>query len=218
MDTSELVTYVKRTFGDESGVQVEDADVIRWINAAQREAVMHNTSLLQTTSTIDIVQDQDEYSLPSDMLVLRSMRLKLPGMTSFQYIESKNLQEFDKHIAGWDGDAWSSNRPFIYTVYNDSVFLFPKPNQASLGGLKVLYSRKPTELTNSSDPLDLPDQYHNAIIKFCLQQANEMDEDYEASTVHAAQFKSDVDRLSFQQHYGARETYPVITVNPDDAW
>ena len=36
---SDIATDVKRTFGDEAGVQVNDTDIARWINSAQIEIV-----------------------------------------------------------------------------------------------------------------------------------------------------------------------------------
>jgi hypothetical protein len=33
----QIYDYVKRAFGDESGVQLTNADIVRWINDAQNE-------------------------------------------------------------------------------------------------------------------------------------------------------------------------------------
>lgn len=218
MNVQEVADYVKRQFGDESGVQLTDADIFRWINAAQRDIVMQNESVLQTVSTIDLVANQDEYAFPVDLLILRSLRAKSTEMVSYQYIEHRNLTEFDKFIAGWDGTFQGASFPSIYTVYERTIFLFPIPSAASTAGLKLLYSRRPIAVDALADSLDLPEEYHNAIVQYCLAQANIMDEDLEAKTVHQADYISSVRSLSFQNQQGARETYPVITVLPDDAW
>lgn len=216
MNTQEVITRVKRIFGDESGVQLEDADILRWINDAQREVVMHNEGVLETISTIDTVVDQDEYAFPSDVFILRSLRYKDDDMESYSHIDFKNLQEFDSFINGWDGTYYGSRRPYIYTVYDRTIFLFPRPDKSSTAGLKVLYSQSPVEVVTSVDPLSLPIHYHNAIVKYALTKAYEMDEDYESSGLQFAQFQGDISALSNHEKYGSREYYPSISPRWDD--
>lgn len=45
-----LLTEVKRLFGDESGVQLEDADIQRWANEAQMEIVNTNGAIKAKSS------------------------------------------------------------------------------------------------------------------------------------------------------------------------
>jgi hypothetical protein len=218
MDTLELVNYVKRQFGDESGVQVTDEDILRWINAAQREAVLYNESLLKTTTTMNLVTGQQAYAFPADLFILRSLRIKFNDWVSYAYVEGKNLQDFDKMISGWDGQAFGTGKSFIYTTYDRQIFLFPPPDQDVTDGLKILYSASPVDIDDVSDPLSLPEPYHNAILKYCMGEATTMDEDLEASAVHQTRFLSDIRLLSYQDEYGAQETYPTISVRPEDAW
>lgn len=216
MNTQDVITRAKRTFGDESGVQLEDADVIRWINDAQQEIIMHNEGVLETTGLVDTVVDQDEYLFPTDLFILRSLRYKDDDMLSYSHIDFKNLQEFDNFINGWDGTYYGARRPYIYTTYDRTIFLFPRPNKSTTDGLKILYSQRPTEVTAGIDPLALPIQYHNAIVKYVLTKAYEMDEDYESSGLQFQQFQGDVASLGNREKYGAREFYPTITPRWED--
>lgn len=218
MTPEDIVTRVTRSFGDESAVQINEDDILRWINDAQREVVIHNETVFAATTTQDIVQGQNSYTLPVDLYVLRSIRLKLPDMLSYTHIKFFNLQEFDRMVEGWDGTLRGEGLPFIYTTYARELFLFPTPERDSTDGLKVLYSQRPTELASISDPISLPIEYHNAIVKYCMHQAQIVDEDLEASAVHQAAFLGDVQQLSFQAQRGAQETYPTITTLPDDMW
>lgn len=219
MNVSDIITRVQRSFGDESAVQVTEDDIIRWINDAQRAIVLNNPEVLPTIATVDITKGVHEYAFPADLLLLTSIRAKMPDMQSYQFLPYLNIQEFDRIINGWDGSAFGeSGRAFSYTIYNRSIFLFPTPDKDSTDGLKILYSLRPTEITGTQDALSLAEEYHNAIVTYCMAQANTMDEDYEAAAIHEAKFAGDTRTASFQQHYGARETYPVITVLPDDAW
>lgn len=218
MIVQDIITRVQRLFGDEFAVQVTDADIIRWINDAQREIVMHNESVLQIIATQNVVQGQNEYSFPADLYILRSVRIKMPNSESYHTVHHRNLQEFDRQADGWDGTLFGEGIPYIYTTYNRDIFIFPAPDQNSTDGLKLLYSQRPVDVTDSLDTLPLPDEYFNAVLKYCMIQANTLDEDYDAGTIHQAQFISDIRQLSFQRGYGVQDTYPSITPRLEDAW
>src|ERR1700755_135259 len=71
----ELQTAVKRTFGDESGVQITDADITRWVNMGCMEIVAQN-KILQATASVTGVADQASYSLSSialDMIAIEDV-------------------------------------------------------------------------------------------------------------------------------------------------
>lgn len=217
MTVDEVFFWVKRAFGDESSVQITDEDLFRWINGAQREVVLQNEEILQTVITTDLVADQNEYPFPADALVVRTLRMKTASMLSYQYILPLNLQEFDKLIDGWDGTVHgTSQTSFYFTIYERSIFLFPTPDRSTVDGLKILYSRRPTEIALTTDPIVLPEEYHNAIVTYMIAQANVLDEDYEASSLHKAEFANQVRMNSFKHQEAARETYPTITCLPED--
>jgi chlorite dismutase len=132
---SDVVTRVRRTFGDEAAVQVQDADIIRWINDGQIEIVKNNDAALQKTAFINLVAGQASYTLPTDMLLLRSLRYKMTGMLSFLSIRYKNMQEFDDSMDGWDGSTYTNSSPVYFTMYEGKAILFPAPDQSVTSGL-----------------------------------------------------------------------------------
>jgi hypothetical protein len=50
MLVSEIATRVRRQFGDDVGILITDADIIRWVNDAQREIAV-KANLLQVRAT-----------------------------------------------------------------------------------------------------------------------------------------------------------------------
>jgi hypothetical protein len=72
LNVQDVANRVRRTFGDDGGVQVTDDDILRWVNDAQLQISTDNEELLETVATADIIQGQADYSIPSDMNVLRS--------------------------------------------------------------------------------------------------------------------------------------------------
>lgn len=212
MNVQDVVTRVRRTFGDEAAVQVTDDDIIRWINDGQVEIVKHNDTALQTTDFMDLVQGTSQYNLPDDLLVLRSLRYKYDSMSSFNRLTYKNMQQFDEEIDGWDGTVYNESTPYFFTIYENKVTLFPTPSESSVGGLKLLYNQKPTDVTGLSDTLALPLLYHNTIVKYCMWQASLLDEDHEPGLMYRGEFQTDINTLQNTETKDPVAVYPTITV------
>lgn len=216
MIVSDIYTRVKRQFGDESGVQVTDSDIIRWINDGQRQIVMSNEGLLETTTTANSVASQSEYTLPTNLLLFKSVSFKGTGQVSYVQLRGMSFNEFQKHIDSWDGDTTEKGTPVVYTIYAGKLILYPMPETSITNALKIYYTRKPTDVDSSDDTPDLPLLYHETLVKYCLQQAYEMDEDWEASTSKSTELAADLSLLRGREDWKQQDTYPTITVLTED--
>jgi hypothetical protein len=211
LNVQDVSTRVKRTFGDEAGVQVTDQDIIRWINDAQEEIVNSNEGLMETTGSADTVRDQDIYDLPVDISVLRS--LKYNGLR----LKSMSFQEFDEYLSGYGTTQYATGTPEVFMVWEGKIRVFPKPDTDLVGGLSIYYIRRPTPVGNLADNLSVPLAYHNAVVNYCLQQAYELDEDYQKAQTKKGQFDETMMKLNDRNKWTSREYYPSITVLPEDA-
>lgn len=216
MIVSDIIIRVRRTFGDEAAVQVTDADIIRWINDGQIEVVKHNEGALQKSDLVDIVVNLSTYTMPTDLLILRSLRYKFSSMQSFARLRYKSLQEFDELIDGWDGSLYGTGSPQYFTVDEGRVVLFPTPDQSAIDGLKVLYNQKPVDVVNTGDAISLPLIYHNTIVKYCMWQASLLDEDHEPAMMYKSDFTDDTNLLITRETTEATATYKTITVMEED--
>jgi len=212
MIVSDVITRVRRTFGDEAAVQVQDADIIRWVNDAQVEIIKYNEEALQKTDLLNLVVGQSSYALPADLMILRSLRYKFSDMLSFQTLKYMSIQQFDETIDGWDGAAYGNGNPQYFTKYEGNVILFPTPDQAVTDGLKVTYNQRPVDVVTTSDALSLPLIYHNTINKYCMWQASLLDEDHEPALMYKSDFQDDANRLMDTEVKEPVATYPTITV------
>lgn len=212
MNVQDIVTRVRRSFGDEAAVQVTNEDVIRWINDGQVEIIKHNENALQTSDFIDLVANQSTYALPTDYLMLRSIRYKYTDMLSYSALKYLSMQQFDESIDGWDGTAYNSSSPRFYTINEGNLILFPTPDRDAVDGLKLLYNKKPIDVVALSDNLSLPLIYHNTIVNYCMWQASLLDEDHEPGLMYRANFDNDLGVLQNKEDKEATSTYPVITV------
>lgn len=213
---SDVFVRVQRTFGDEAAVQVTEADVIRWVNDAQREAVMQNEGLLPKVGFLDSVIGQDDYTLPTDLFTLHHVYFKESDTSSFFALKWLTKFEFSQMIDGWDGNEYSSGFPQVYTTENSKLILFPKPQTAVTGAIKLDYSRYPVAVADNNDPIDLPPYLHTYVVNFCLMQAYEMDEDWESADKKAQQVQGDLNFNNNRQAWFGRESYPSVATTWED--
>lgn len=205
---SEVVTAVQRQFGDEASVQINEDDVMRWINDAVIEICMQN-DLKQATGTMNTVIGTNSYAFPSDLLQVRTIyydgsRLKFIKRT-----------EYDEYVNEQDPNEELTGTPTLFTRWGSDFILYPKPD--AVKQLKLLYLQQPFEVAGVNDDIPVPDIYRARVVEYCLQKAYETDEDWEAAGQMSGQFADGLTRLKEHETVGNVEYYPSITVLPDDS-
>ncbi len=215
MNVSDIISRVQRQFGDESGVQVLQSDIIRWINDAQREAVVQHDGLLSKEITGGTLATFAFYNIPSDCLDILTVEYKLSGDTVFyalQYMSKKQLNEYMPGWSGLDADVpkyWTRGRT------EGSILLVPGP-AASGDQYRIVYSRYATDIEDETSPIDLPQYYHPFVLEFCLMKAYEMDENWDAADRKASYVQSTLDANNARESWTGKETYPSVTPVSED--
>ena len=199
---SDVQRAVKRTFGDESGVQLEDADIFMWINDAQDEIVKRN-KIIKVSSTSASITNQKDYTFPmEDILQIESLHYdgqKLPNMP---------FAQADQDIISTDSSA-ERGTPTLWWEWGGTFTLWPAPD--GVKEIKLFYTKKPARVTASTDLLSVPDKYYKQVTDYVLQQAYEMDEDWQASGVKAQQFDNGLIDLAEEERSAQQMTYSTIT-------
>lgn len=219
MEVADIQIRVKRQFGDESGVQVTDDDILRWINDAQREAVMQHENLLQAAAVMPSIEGQSSYPLPDDLFTLQSISYKGLTDTSYYALRFTAPVALDSLVPGWDGSAAGSpSYPTFYarSRYEGLFDVWPAPDSSLNDAFKIVYSRYANVLTNSSNPIDLPVYYHQWVLEYCLMKAYEMDEDWEAAAQKAAYVQSTLSFNNTRESWFGQEKYPVVSPVAED--
>lgn len=208
MIVSDVITRVQRQFGDEASVQINSDDVIRYINDAAKEIAVQN-DLGAAVATQSSVANQNLYTLPSDALAIRTIyydNLKL---------DFYERTEYDAYVNANDPNETAVGTPSLYTRHVNDILLYPKPE--SVKNIKIWYFQRPVEVTTTADQLPFPVEYHLRIVEYCLQQAYQTDEDWDAADRMAGQFNDGMTRLKQLENTSDEEFYPVITVLPEDS-
>ena len=205
----DVVTRVKRTFGDEAGVQISDADIIRWINDAQQEIALNNEQLMQATASASAVQNQMDYDVPADFSILKFLKYK--GYR----LKHMSFQEFNEYIDGYSEEStYGPGIPEIFMVWEGLITVFPKPQENLTDAFKIYYIKTPAPISTLADDLSLPLVYHNPIVNFCLKQAYELDEDYQKASIKQQEFSDTTMKLNDREK--VQDYYPRITTLPED--
>lgn len=206
MNVGEIATRVKRQFGDEAGAQITDADIIRWINDAQREIAVNN-NLLQVSGTVPTTAGNGEYSLPADLLTLRNVYVdgrKLNGI-SYEDAVEQDLEE-----------STATGEVQKYWIFANKFNLYPVPG--TTGSLRVHYTKRPVDVAVTGDIPEVSQQYHNRIVEYCIAQAYELDDNVESYRSKMQQFQDGMEKLKGHEDWQTQAVYPSITVSANDYW
>lgn len=199
----ELAVDVKRLFGDESGVQLEAGDILRWANQAQGEIVSRNSALKAravTTTTAGV----DIYDFPS-VNIYEIASLQLDG----QLLPNIPYPDAERRIMADDPNKTETGRPAFWYTWGDQFWLWPVPNESL--SLTILYTKLPDPLTGASDQLlELSDEWFPTIVAYVLSKAYEMDEDWTAAQAKATEFENALANQGEKDRDAQDMTYPVI--------
>lgn len=209
MKVADIISRVKRTFGDESGAQITDEDCIRWINDAQNE-IAQTMKLFEATGKQTTRQGKNDYGLPDSLIDLRAV-----------YYDGRPLdylseQEFDEHIRRvHENPATEVGEPRHYTSWGNQISLYPGP--ADSKSLEVRFICFPAQVTATTDDIPLPMRYHMRVLESVLASAYELDENYEAHQMKYQQFAGSLMSQAGDEEWDGKSEYPTITVRLEDA-
>ena len=213
MNLGDIKLRVKRQFGDDAGIQIQDADIIRWVNDAQREIANQNDDLLMVTATADVLAGVATYDLPGDYRLLRQIKY------NSIFLRALTLQDFNEYIDGSDNPQnYSQGNPLVYNIWAGQFTVFPTPSTtaALVSGFKIYYLRNPVDVAIDTDNLEFPNGYHNHIFEYCLRMAYELDENWGAAQQVNQRFQQGINGLKERDNWTVRGTYPTITVREED--
>ena len=151
MNLGEVKLRVKRQFGDDAAIQIQDGDIVRWVNDAQREIASQNEDLLQSKAQTLVIAGTGTYDLPVDLRLLQQVKY------NSLHLKPLKLNDFNNYIDGSDNTAnYSQGNPLVYNVWQGKLNVFPIPSQAStvFNGsptyFTIYYLRNPVDVVNGS--------------------------------------------------------------------
>ena len=208
---NDVIEEIRRTFGDESSIQVTDNDIIRWTNAAQREILINNRILRATGTTVSVA-DQAAYNITD---------LKIVAIQSIHYknnkVEYRSFQEAEEFILQTDPDRTSRGTPEIWYEWGGTINFYPVPDSSD-EVITVYYVKEPEPVSVDSPALSVPDSYYENVIQYVMSRAYELDEDMPNAQVKRGEFAERLTLLGEQEATPQQDFYPVITELAEDSW
>jgi hypothetical protein len=201
----DLTTHVKRQFGDESGVQITDADIIRWINGAQIEIVAKN-NVIEGRITADAVAGTSVYNLPT-VPILNIVSVHYKGLR----IENTPFSSAERTIFASDPNRTQQGDPTLWYEWAGVINFWPVPDVSLVGGIVIYAIMAPANVSALSDPLSLPDKYFETIAAWCMVKAYELDEEFTEATAMMTRYNLLLDEKNGEELQGQHSTYPTIT-------
>lgn len=193
---------VKRTFGDESGVQLTNEDIVRWINEAQVDISKQN-QVLQTTATMTVTAGTATYSLTSVSPKIDSLAsILLDG----RRVGNTPISQAEESISLADPEGTETGAPQFWYAWGGDITFWPKPNRNYT--MTIRYTAQPEDVTTTeSDVLSLPNECFTDIVNFVLMKAYEMDENPELMAIKQAEYSASVAERGETERLAATMTY-----------
>jgi len=198
----DVYAQVKRVFGDESGVQLTNEDIARWINEAQVDIADQN-QVLQATATLTLVPGQANYTLSS---VTPGIDNIASILLNGRRIGNIPISQAEESISLADPEGLEIGAPQFWYEWAGEIIFWPKPGQAY--SMLLRYTAEPTNVTTSvGDLLSVPDECFTDVCNYVLMRAYEMDENAEMMAVKQAEYSSSVAERGESERQASTMTY-----------
>jgi hypothetical protein len=182
-----LIDRIQDTLQDTTSVRWPEAELLRYINDAQREIVNFKPEASATHANVALSAGTEQ-SIPSGGLRLIKVTRNMSGTASdatgkrairIVDVDILNSQEPDWHDPDVVGDAAHGTNVKHYAFDpDDPKKFYVYPGVSGDAYLEIVYSGSPTDLSLTSDTISLDDIYGNAIIDFVLYKAYLKDSEY----------------------------------------
>lgn len=189
-----IISRVQDTLQDTTSVRWPEAELLRYINDAQREIINFRPEASSTHANVQLATGTEQ-TLPTSGLrlikVVRGMNgtsTSATGLRAIRIVDADilNTQEPDWHNPGVSGDAAHGTVPKHYIFDEDDPRKFyVYPGVAGTAYVEIVFSASPTDLTATSSTIAVDDIFANAIIDFVLYRAYMKDAEYAANNERA---------------------------------
>tara|TARA_A200000113_G_scaffold210703_1_gene210786 strand:+ start:491 stop:1216 length:726 start_codon:yes stop_codon:yes gene_type:complete len=189
-----LLSRIKDILQDTTSVRWPEAEILRYINDAQREIVNYRPESSAKTDNVQLTTGTKQ-ALPSDGLrlikVTRNMSAASGSATGKRAIRIVNVDILNTQEPDWNdptvsGDAQHGTvvKHYIFDE-DDPKNYYVYPGVAGNAFIEIVYSKVPTDLSSASSNLDIDDIYGNAVIDYVLFRAYQKDSEYAGNAQRA---------------------------------
>jgi len=201
-------------FGDSTKTAYGDTDldrnINRWYESILSEifAVNGEWQVNGDIATCDLVADQNEYPLPTDILKLNKVYIKPTSTDDYLEATQRDLSEVHE-----DNSTYNPTTP-EFDLLDNSIFVFLSDSIVDVtDGLKIVYQKDLTELSETTDAPNISEPFKRllsmgAAFDYCL--ANELNNKAKSLKVMIDEAKA-----SLVDSYANRSTVKPTILEPE---
>jgi len=193
-----LISRIQDSLQDTTGVRWTEAELLRYINDAQREVVNFKPQASADHSNVQLVTGTEQ-SIPDVALslikVVRNMSAtggSATGKKSIRLVDEDILNsiEPDWHDPTVTGDAAHGSVIKHYIFDPDDprrFYVYPGVKSGSNAYVELITSRSPTDLSATSSTIYIDDIYGNALVDYVLFRCYMKDSEFAGNAQRASQ-------------------------------
>jgi hypothetical protein len=191
-----LITRVQDTLQDTTSVRWSEAELLRYLNDAQREVVNLRPDASALTANVQLSTGTLQ-TIPTSGLRLLKITRNMSG-TSGSATGGRAIRIVDFDILNTQEPNW--NDPTVTgdaahgTIVKHYAFdqddprkYYVYPGVSGNAYVEIVYSKTPDDFSSTSATLDIDDIFANAVVDFVLFKAYLKDSEYAGNAVRANQ-------------------------------
>ena len=191
-----IISRVQDTLQDTTSVRWPEAELLRYINDAQREIVNFRPEASSTHANVQLGTGTEQ-DLPSGGLRLIKVVRNMSGTASNSTggrairivdVDILNTQEPDWHNPTVTGDAAHGSVIKHYVFDPDDpkkFYVYPGVKSGLNAYIEIVYSDVPTDLSATSSTIAIDDIYGNALIDYVLYRCYLKDAEFAGNAQRA---------------------------------
>jgi hypothetical protein len=184
---NDIISQVSGRLKDAS---VSNTQILRFINDANREICnRYQWDFMESSANLSTVIGTQNYTLSgiaSDLQQVVNLRITSPD-TYEGWLAPMTAEDFDRYNA--DPTSQANGTPTHYYFWNNSVYLFPVPDQVYT--IQVRYIKVPTTLTTADQP-DIPEEFQEVVTLGALYRAMQTNDNFDQALVIKNQMDTQV--------------------------
>lgn len=182
---TQIANRARRVLQDTTpgGTRWLDAELLDWINDAQREAVNLKPSAYSEVTDRTLVAGTKQ-TLPTGGICLLSIVRNVGG---------KAVRRVDRNILDSENPDWhtaTASATVEHYVFDedapDTFWVYPPQPGSGMGAVQIIHSKAPADLGSLASTITLNDMYANAILDYVLYRAYSKDTDYAGNLQRAS--------------------------------
>ncbi|MGH9982419.1 MAG: DUF6682 family protein [Nitrososphaeraceae archaeon] len=207
INLGEVQTRVQTQFGDKNEAQITLAEITRFANDGQLDLV-RRVRCNETTTTTSSVIGTKVYNFTN---LLDASRVTYDGRP----LTLVDRRKLDQWYPTREVSTTPNGTPLYYFVTAGGIEVYPVPDAAGVV-ISTTYIKRPVDLVNAGDPLEIPVQYHEDVVRFCLLRAFETDGQWTAADRVGADYKGRTVESRHDEQNKGEESYPSVRALPGD--